>query len=51
MSAANTAEIGIVNTQAQTKFTVTPQRTAETLLVIPTPKTVGTNEKSGEVIK
>lgn len=34
---ANSAEIGIVKTQAQIKFTVTPHRTAETLLVSPTP--------------
>ena len=31
------AEIGMVKTQAQIKFIVTPHRTAETLLVIPTP--------------
>ena len=34
---ANNAEIGIVKTQAQIKFTVTPHRTADTLLVSPTP--------------
>ena len=31
------AETGIVNIQAHNSFTVTPQRTAETLLVTPTP--------------
>ena len=34
---ASTAVIGIVNTQAQIRLTVTPQRTAEILLVNPTP--------------
>ena len=37
INAANNPEIGIVNTQAQIKFTVTPHRTAEIRLVIPTP--------------
>ena len=36
-SAANNAETGIVNTHAQSKLTVTPQRTAEIRLVNPTP--------------
>ena len=31
------AEIGMVNIQAHNSFTVIPQRTAEILLVIPTP--------------
>lgn len=37
MTAARTADIGIVSTQAHNKLTVIPQRTAETLLVRPTP--------------
>ena len=37
MIAARTADIGIVKTQAHSKLTVIPQRTAETLLVRPTP--------------
>ena len=37
MIAANIAEIGMVKTQAHNKLTVIPQRTAETLLVSPTP--------------
>ena len=37
MIAANIAEIGIVKTQAHNKLTVIPHRTAETLLVSPTP--------------
>lgn len=36
-SAASNAETGIVSTQAQSKLTVTPQRTAEIRLVNPTP--------------
>jgi len=35
--AAIKAETGIVSTQAHNKLTVTPHRTAETLLVTPTP--------------
>ena len=37
MIAANIAEIGMVKTQAHNKLTVIPHRTAETLLVSPTP--------------
>ena len=35
--AAKTAETGMVKIQAQINLTVTPQRTADTLLVTPTP--------------
>ena len=35
--AANTADTGMVSTQAHKRLTVTPQRTAETRLVKPTP--------------
>lgn len=35
--AAKRADTGIVKTQAHNKLTVTPHRTAETLLVTPTP--------------
>ena len=37
MSAANTAETGMVRIQAHNKLTVTPHLTAETLLDNPTP--------------
>jgi hypothetical protein len=35
--AAINAETGMVNTHAHKRLTVTPHRTAETLLVTPTP--------------
>ena len=37
MPADNTPEIGMVNIHAQMMFPATPQRTADSLLVAPTP--------------